>query len=193
MQDLNKIPVSVKAGDELFRYGEKILDFGLLDFWSWSHSDLLNNTQRGVLAEFLVRQALGITLELRADWDPYDLITENGIKIEVKSSAYIQSWKQNNFSKVSFDIAPKRAWDSETNDFSSKILRHSDYYVFCLLHHKDQDSIDPMNLDQWTFYVLNTQILNDYKGAQKTISLNSLLKLNPVECAFGEIKSSIAT
>ena len=129
--------------------------------------------------------------EIRTDWDPFDLEMENGIRIEVKSSAYLQSWKQHDFSKISFDIAPKRTWDSKTNEYSSKSTRHSDYFVFCLLHHRDQNSIDPINLDQWTFYVLKTKVLNSEKGNQKRIGLNSLLKLGPIECKFGEITSQI--
>ena len=31
----------------------------MLDFWRWAFSDLRDNTQRGVLAEFLVALALG--------------------------------------------------------------------------------------------------------------------------------------
>ena len=191
MQELNKIPTSVKDGDESFIFDGNKLNFRLLDFWSWSQSDLLNNTQRGVLAEFLVRQAVGTTSTFRTDWDSFDLITNNGIRIEVKSSAYIQSWKQNSFSKITFDIAPKLAWDANTNEFSEESIRHSDYYVFCLLHHKDQASIDPMNLDQWMFYVLKTKVLNSEKGIQKSIGLQSLLKLNPAVCRFGEINSFI--
>ena len=192
MQELNKIPTSVKDGDESFISEGNKLNFRLLDFWSWSQSDLLNNTQRGVLAEFLVRKAVGITSTFRTDWDSFDLITKNGIRIEVKSSAYIQSWKQNSFSKITFDIAPKLAWDANTNEFSEESIRNSDYYVFCLLHHEDQASIDPMNLDQWTFYVLQTKVLNSEKGIQKSIGLQSLLKLNPAVCRFGEINSFIA-
>lgn len=35
-------------------------DTGLsvVDFWSWAYSDLLNNTDRGVLAEYIVCSAL---------------------------------------------------------------------------------------------------------------------------------------
>lgn len=35
-------------------------DTGLsvVDFWSWAYSDLLNNTDRGVLAEYIVHSAL---------------------------------------------------------------------------------------------------------------------------------------
>lgn len=33
-------------------------DITVKEFWSWAYSDLLNNTYRGVLAEFLVYKAL---------------------------------------------------------------------------------------------------------------------------------------
>ena len=31
------------------------------DYWKWAYSDLLSNTSRGAMAEFIVRSALGIT------------------------------------------------------------------------------------------------------------------------------------
>ena len=36
--------------------GEKIAT--LNDFWSWAYSDVLGNTERGILAEYLVSKAL---------------------------------------------------------------------------------------------------------------------------------------
>ena len=33
-------------------------EFTIKDFWSWAYSDLLDNTQRGVMAEFLVYSSL---------------------------------------------------------------------------------------------------------------------------------------
>jgi hypothetical protein len=41
----------------------------------------------------------------------YDLITSTGIRIEVKSSAYLQSWSQKRLSTISFSISPARYWD----------------------------------------------------------------------------------
>lgn len=52
----------------------------------------MGNTVRGVIAEFLVASALGISGDMREAWSPFDLLTEDGIKIEVKSSAYVQQW-----------------------------------------------------------------------------------------------------
>lgn len=63
----------------------------LLDFWRWAHSDLMGNAERGILAEYLVACALNIPRNVRGLWDRYDLITPEGITIEVKSSGYLQS------------------------------------------------------------------------------------------------------
>ena len=191
MTDLEAIKVDPKNGRESFSFENQNLDFKLTDFWSWSQSDLLNNTLRGVLAEYIVRQDLGIKKSTRTEWDAYDLETESGIKIEIKSSAYLQSWKQNNLSQISFDIARTKGWNAETNEYSKETKRQSDFYVFCLLHHKDKKTVDPTKLDQWTFYVLSTKRLDKEKKQQKRIGLSPLLKLNPTECCFGEIRNVI--
>jgi hypothetical protein len=57
--------------------------------------------------------------------------------------------------------------------------------VFCLLAHKDKTTVNPLDLSQWEFYVLNTKVLNDKVPLQKTISLSSLLKLNPAKANYG--------
>lgn len=95
------------------------------DFYEWAYSDLLVNNQRGHLAEFIVATALGIDSQKRSEWDPYDL-KYNDIKIEIKSCAYIQAWKQKTFSKISFDIAPTRLYDYEYECYSNECKRQSD-------------------------------------------------------------------
>ncbi len=191
MKELEAIKVEQKTGEEKFSYERKNLGFKLTDFWSWSQSDLLNNTLRGVLAEYIVRQDLGIEKSTRTEWDAYDLETASGMKIEVKSSAYLQSWNQERLSQISFDIAPTRGWNAETNEYSLEVKRQSDCYIFCVLHHKDKKTVDPTRLEQWTFYVLKTQVLDEQKQTQKRISLGSLLKLNPKKCYFGEMLEAI--
>ena len=82
------------------------MDFHLSDFWSWNQSDLIENRTRGILAEFIVKKALNIDSERRVEWDNFDLITNTGKKLEVKSAAYIQSWEQSKFSDIKFGISP---------------------------------------------------------------------------------------
>lgn len=91
---LDKLDIIRKLGTEQFSLEGQNLGISLLDFWSWSSSDLVSNTLRGILAEFLVAHDLGISQTLRTEWDAYDLVTAEGIKIEIKSAAYLQSWKQ---------------------------------------------------------------------------------------------------
>jgi hypothetical protein len=45
----------------------------------------------------------------------------------------------------------------------------------------------PLKLDQWEFYVLSTNRLNNLVGEQKTITLASLLKLSPLKASFAEL------
>ncbi|MGD6790352.1 hypothetical protein ACQCT3_10825 [Sutcliffiella horikoshii] len=43
----------------------------------------------------------------RVEWDLFDLVYEE-LKIEVKSSAFIQAWHKNRYSTISFTIGAKR-------------------------------------------------------------------------------------
>ncbi len=118
MTDLGPINPQSRSG------GEPIGGLGaVLDLWRWSASDLLSNATRGVLAEFIVGRALRAESKIRSEWDPYDLTTPDGITVEVKSSACIQGWHQDEPSRVSFGIAPARAWGSETNSLAGKVKR----------------------------------------------------------------------
>ena len=44
-------------GNEPFTLHGSGTSIMLQDFWRWAYSDLLNNTLRGVLAEFLVKKS----------------------------------------------------------------------------------------------------------------------------------------
>ena len=180
---LPKLDVERKSGTECFREGGSDLDFNLLDFWQWSMSDLVNNTTRGILAEYIVAQALGVSNDKTQDaWAPYDLDTPGEIKVEVKSSSYVQSWAQSRLSSISFDISPSHAWDATTGEFDDEYRRQADVYVFVVLTHQDQSTVDPMNLDQWKFYVLSTAALNEHFKDQKRLSLSGLEKhASPVD------------
>ena len=173
---LDEIPVTRKTGEEPFVSSGEELPVRLSDFWSWANSDLVNNVARGTLAEFLVAHALGLVGKPRVEWDAKDLEDEDGTQIEVKSSAYVQSWYQKKYSSITFDIKPKRSWDPATNEMSTSPHRSCDIYVFCLLHRKDKD-INPLNMDQWEFYVVSTRKLNEKLRKQETMVLSTLRKL----------------
>ena len=129
---LEAIDVQRHMGNEQFVINSKPVGFDLLSFWQWSSSDLVGNALRGVLAEYIVSCAVGNSGGVRTEWDAYDIETQTGLKVEVKSGAYLQSWKQENLSSIQFSIRPTFGWDSETNTTSSIKERQADVYVFCL-------------------------------------------------------------
>ena len=180
-----------KTGSEKFHHNSNEKSFSLLDFWQWSTSGLMNNTTRGVLAEFIVARSLGIAESIRSPWDAYDLLLPNGIKIEVKSSAYIQSWYQKKLSNITFGIGKTRGWNEQTNKQDFELKRQADIYIFCLLNHKIQDTIDPLDMDQWEFYILKTSVLDEEVGGQKRIGLKSLMELDHLYVKYGDIAFSV--
>ena len=191
MDEHGQIKALPKTGHELISYKGQETNYRLLDFWRWSVSDILSNATRGRFAEFIVGTAVGLNPEnLRDEWDAYDLTTNDGIKIEVKSAAYIQSWNQKKYSPILFSIKPARYWDAETNMQSGEPKRHADLYVFCHLKHKDQNTIDPLKMEQWDFYVLPTYRLDNYERSQSSITINSLKKLT-MPRQYKELKNEI--
>ncbi len=164
------------------------------DFWRWAYSDLIDNTQRGVMAEFLVYSSLNRSTprsQIRENWLPFDVTSPSGRRIEVKSAAYIQAWTPENiFAQIRFDIGKKIAWDNATATSATVAKRNCDLYVFCLFTAKTKD-ISLLDLDYWDFYVLPTSVLDEKMPDQKGISLSSLLKLEPVKTDYAGLGAVI--
>jgi hypothetical protein len=178
MANLDKIEQTIKIGDEPLICQNNRLPITIKDFWAWSASDIMSNATRSRFAEFIVATANNVDLGIpRQEWEPYDLLTPEGIKIEVKSSAYIQSWHQKQISTITFSIKPARYWNSKNGEQESIAKRHTDIYVMCLLKNMNQNTINPLDMDQWDFYVLSRPELDNYKRSQHSITLKSLENL----------------
>ncbi len=169
--------------------GKKICS--LIDFWRWAYSDLVGNAERGALAEFIVASALGIQDSERISWDKYDLLTKEGIAIEVKTSGYLQTWEQENLSKLVFGISPTYGWDSKTNKYDEIKKRQSDIYVFCVHKHTEQSTANPLLISQWDFYLMPTKLLDEKFREQKSATLSSLIKAGALKCDYEELNIKI--
>lgn len=185
------------TGSEQFVDGGAKIPVRITDYWQWAYSDLLRNTQRGVLAEFIVKTALdlgGITCNhpMRLAFEPYDLLGPpitahpgNGSamtlsRIEVKSAAYLQAWERRHpekEQKLSFGIAPAKIPD-ETGDYPANAprQRNSDLYVFCVFTPSSGErDANILDLGLWRFYVAKTRTVNELCQERKRISLGSKL------------------
>ena len=159
--------------------GSPLVSADILDYWSWAYSDIVGNTNRGALAEYIVARAIGSEPAVRNDWASYDLETPSDIKVEVKSSAYLQSWNQDTVSAPSFSIRKAKEWSPETNEFGEERLRHSDVYVFCLLAYEgDKRMLNPLDLSQWEFYVVKTSEIDRIFGERSSININRVKDLS---------------
>ena len=76
---IERIVIEKKTGDEMFLG----MNHSILDFWSWAHSDMISNAERGRFAEYIVSCALQSPSQYRIEWDAVDVVAANGIKVEV--------------------------------------------------------------------------------------------------------------
>lgn len=59
--------------------------------------------------------------------------------------------------------------------------------MFCLLDHPDKDALDPLNLDQWTFYVLPAARL----GAAKFVTVGALRKMGVAALPYLTLREAV--
>lgn len=189
--------MKVLTGDEHLKFDGMPINRLLSDFWKWNSSDLLNNTMRGAFAEFIVATALDLDLTTtHIDWESYDL-RHNDKMIEVKCSAYLQSWhpisKPDKVSKIIFSISPAYEWlPNEARYNYENYKRHSNVYVFCHYTCKERSPENPLELKNWDFYVLATYKIDSIFGAQRTISLSTLINRGkPTKCDYNGLSAAI--
>lgn len=175
------------TGNEHFTFEGMPTNRLLSDFLLWVSSDLTNSVTRSILAEYIVSSALNLNITLRQTDEPYR-IHYNGNVLETKSSAYIQSLHNDVLSSPVFGIAPTYAWN---NGEIVKRERKSQIYVFCLLDCLNREKVEPLHLEQWKFYILPTSTLNEKCYDQKTLTLNALKALNPIDATYETLKSVI--
>lgn len=186
------------TGDELFIDNGTYMDFSLSDFWQWYASDLLNHPIRGAIAEFLVAKAIGVPTDSRPGWRSYDLLYK-GKKIEIKSCARVSDSHGGRNNRICF-VIPKQLclWDEDVKDgvctkeqLWKYECRHSDLYVFCFLAESDPLKANPMEIDQWEFYILQTFIIDRDLGDRKTVRIPTILELGGIKCSWYELRGRI--
>ena len=175
-----------RSGQEEFTDNGNPIGVSVLDFWQFSYSEL-NSDPRDDIAEYLVSISLGeLEPYNKRNWTLFDILY-NDKRIEVKSSSYYQTWR--NDGKISsqriFSIRKSKASENE------KAKRHSEVYVFCLLNGNTEAEADPLKLENWEFYVVPTLVINEKCGENKTISLKRIKNLGYTACPFSQIKATV--
>lgn len=163
-------------------------DATVLDFWRFAMSDLRTNNTRGYLAEFLVARSLGVFAE-RVEWDDFDVLWQ-GVKIEVKSSAYLQSWPQRRPSQIKFTNLRGRAWGDLAAGLAAEKTYKADVYVLCVHTVQQHESYNPLDVHAWEFYVLPRSTLIDLNVDSLTLPTVARLT-NPIP--YGRLVAEVRT
>lgn len=178
------------SGNEAFKHNGVELGFNVMDFWPFQFSNLIDNL--GFVAEFLIAQALrkdepdncmGFTL--------YD-IDYRGKKIEVKATSYYQAFKASHIISE-HRVFSIRKTHVEYQNSKSELARQNDIYIFCVDEGKDKETSNPLNLENWTFYVIPTKVINNLFDNQKTLSLKRLTQIEKygVGLTYDKLKATI--
>ena len=174
-----------------FVNGGESLGITMLDFWKYQYSNIYDMQE--YIAEFIVGKALGISEPMNRDgWTLWD-IDYKGKRIEVKQTSYYHSWQEKIANgKISqqrtFSITPAF---TRYKDSTTSYERQNDIYVFCLNTGINETESYPLDMANWEFYVVPTNVINDNCAPkQKTISLGKVRKQAPLT-RYEELKNVI--
>jgi len=142
-----------------------------------------------VLAEFLVASAVGDPSPLRNAWDDFDVTTPSGVRVEVKSSAYLQSWNQRQVSKIVFTGLTGRSLLGATAEYGDERGLRADVYVFAIHTCREPDEYDMLDLGAWEFRVLGAAALREH--GYRSITKHLLDRIAPTPCPFDELLNVI--
>lgn len=163
------------VGNECFTIKGKDTDLTILEFWRWHFSEIYDLQSK--FAEYIVGKALGLTeAQNVGDWTLFDMIYR-GKRIEVKETSYYHAWQTDEEPKSKqrvFGIT--KAYDDYKKS-NSPFRRQNDIYIFCLNIGETKEASNPLELNNWQFYVIPTEIINEECGDAKSISLSKVEKL----------------
>ena len=151
-------------------------------FARWVAQDLTSNRMRGLWAEWLLTDRLGLLHEGsgRIEWDHAD-IRLGSTTIEVKTAGTRQQWSEQ-LSTPRFSIAPQTStWDATTNT-STRLeppRRTAALYVFCLHSCDELTNSAVTDENNWEFWVVPTALLDERFPKQKTLGLAGVRQFGP--------------
>jgi hypothetical protein len=169
------------------------LDRTSLDFWRWAYSDLIQNITRGIVAEYLVSCAVGIESKPRDPWNYCDVITNHGTAIEIKATGFVQAWHYEQKPKrivPAVVLKPTKRYDPENPTIAKDKTLNADKYVICYHKEEDMARADPMDVDQWSFWILDRKDIDVLLKTRKSITIASLRK-NHQELDYSGLKDAL--
>ena len=168
----------ITGNGEMWSLHDQIVDNLMNRFYG---EPLINNVYRGDYVEEMILSALGEQWKSFGGWGGWDLERDDGIRLEVKQSAALQSWhaaaSAGKPSPSSFDIAPRGGYYTDSTDAGvwrtvEVPVRSADIYVFAWHPEKSPEIADHRRAEQWEFYVVRESKLPPKPQDNKTQKLS---------------------
>jgi hypothetical protein len=139
---------------------------------------VIQNNLRGLWVELMVLELLGSDWRHAGnDWAAWDLERNDGLRVEVKQSARVQSWGRS-AGLPRFSIAPAKGHYPDGQGYVPNLSgnRLANLYIFAW-----HDGDDQRLASQWEFCVVEADRL---PRSQKSIGWNAILRLaQPVKAS----------
>ena len=133
-------------------------------------SPLVTNSFRGTLVEAMLAQVLEPEWRwCAADWASHDFENGDGVRLEVKQSAALQSWHEDGFppNRGRFDIASRKArWEGARR--IDEAGRHAAIYIFAWHPVVDVHRADHRDPKQWQFHIVRSDALPPQKSIARS-------------------------
>lgn len=188
--ELDRTAPDLLTGSEPLTLEGKPAGFTVLDFWRFQHSNLWDVQEE--IAEFIVAKALGQDLPYNKNgWTLWD-INYRGKRIEIKETGYYHSWRTDGKVSQQRTFGITKAY-SRYKDNQSEFKRQNDIYVFCLNTGETKEASNPLELDNWRFWVVPTETINRLCGDNKTISLGRVKSITGQKegVGYSELKEAV--
>ena len=160
----------------------------VLTFYKWAFGDLTEqDSDIGMLAEYLVGDILNCLPPTRKVNAPFDLITKNGTTLEVKATTHKYAQKGR---------TPYYRWDVSTQSEMLKGNRSiADYWLFLIATFPRETSSAPrvvqaFDLKNWNCYVVSGEKLRT-AGCTRYVSESTLRRLEIEAVPLGELKKRL--
>lgn len=171
------------GGETLAGADARLRDASILNFWQWAYSDLTNNVNRGVFAEWMVAKLLDVDLpKSRTPWEAWDIETPERVRIEVKASAYVHQWTPADGGQKPTRADPAKVVFTKLRTgsradhgqaiVSREPVYNADLYVFCLQAQAgNPEQWKGLDLGQWEFYVLPKSVMEKRNSNSMRLSV----------------------
>lgn len=158
----------------------------VLTFYKWAFGDLTDqDSDVGLLAEYLVGDILNCLPPTRKVQAPYDLIMKDGTTLEIKATTHKYDPKRGRTSYYRWDVSTQAEMLKGNRPIA-------DYWVFLIASFPRETSrtprvvqaFDPKN---WQCYVVSGEKLRT-AGCTRYVSESTLKRLDAVAFPLGELR-----